>query len=92
MAEKTFKHSVVIENREKVIMTGIVDVDSFDEDAIAAQTESGAIILRGVDLHVTKLNLEAGELNVAGQIFSLTYEDSSKLGQGKSSFFGKIFK
>jgi sporulation protein YabP len=92
MAEKVFKHSVIIENREKAFITGVADVDSFDEDVITARTENGALILRGVDLHVTKLNLEAGELNVSGQIFSLVYEDAAKLAQGKNSFLGKIFK
>jgi sporulation protein YabP len=74
------------------MMTGVADVDSFDEDAITARTEDGAIILRGAGLHVTKLNLDAGELNVAGRIFSLTYDDGAKQGQNKNSFLGKIFK
>lgn len=89
---KTYKHSLVMDKREKLSMTGVTDVISFDEEMVVAETEMGIIILKGINLHVNRINLEKGELDIDGEINSLVYEDSDSFGKGGSSFFNKIFR
>lgn len=86
------RHQVIMDRRENINITGVLEVISFDEDSIVCETEMGILILRGNGLHVNKLNLDAGELEVDGEIENLGYEDSSLYSKGKSSFLGKIFK
>jgi len=88
--DKVFKHNIVMENREKVAVTGVLDVISFDEDIIVAETEMGVLIIKGENLHVNSLNLEKGEMDIDGSIFSLNYEEKGH--SERSSLFGRIFK
>ena len=88
----TSKHKVIMEKRERVMVTGVIDVMSFDEESVVTETEMGVLIIRGVSLHVNGLNLEKGELEVDGDIESLVYEEEHALSKNKSNLFGKIFK
>lgn len=87
-----FKHKVVVEQRELALLTGILDVISFDEESIIAETDLGIIILRGANLHVNRLNLDNGELDIDGEISSVIYEDTNSFSKGKASFLSKMFK
>jgi len=83
--------NLVIENREKLSITGVIDVDSFNDECVVVDTELGILIIRGNDLHISKLNLENAELDIEGDIVSCEYDDKqSKSGGG--GFFGKLFK
>ncbi len=86
------KHRVIMEQRESVAMTGILDVISFDEEMILAETDLGMIVIKGLGLHVNRLNLDNGELDIAGEVTSLAYEDTTGFARGKSSFLSKLFK
>lgn len=86
------KHSVTMDKKERVSITGVIDVLSFDEETVIADTEMGVIILKGGNLHVNRLNLDTGDLGVDGDIVSLTYEDSNIYAKGKTSFLGKLFR
>lgn len=87
---KPKSQTLLLENREKLCVTGVVDVESFNDQSIVAITDLGVLIIRGEELHINKLNLESNELIVEGDIFSLEYSDGET---GKSkSFFGKMFK
>lgn len=90
--KKDIRHTVTMEKREKISITGVLDVISFDEEMIVAETEMGALILKGINLHVNKLNLEKGDLDIDGEIYSLTYEENGSIGKDKGSLFSKIFK
>lgn len=86
------KHTVIMENRTNITMTGVIDVISFDEETIIADTELGVLILRGKNMHVSKMNLDNGNMDIDGEIVSLTYEESG-YGKGKGkTMFGNIFK
>ena len=86
----TSRHSLQIDRRERVNVSGMLDVISFDEESVIGETEMGIIIIRGVNLHVNKISLESGELSVIGDIDSVTYENS---GPAKAkSILGKLFK
>ena len=88
----TGRHHISIDRRERVLITGIVEVVSFDDETIVCETEMGALILRGNNLHVSKLSLDIGELEVDGEIDNIGYEDDMAHGRGKSSLLSKIFK
>lgn len=84
------KQTLLLENREKLCVTGVADVESFNDQMIVAITDLGILIIRGEELHINKLCLESNELIIEGDIFSLEYSDGDT---GKSkSFFGRMFK
>ena len=84
-------HCVKIEDRESIALTGVTDVLSFDEDSITADTDMGALIIKGEGLHVTRLDMEQGILNIDGNVTALEYNDSG-LGKNKGSVLSRIFK
>lgn len=82
-------HNLILEERKRLSVSGVTDVDSFDEQTVIAYTVKGEITIKGWDLHVSKLNLEQGELSVDGEISSLTYTDI----KGKATgFFSKVLR
>lgn len=88
--EKTsFPHSVVLEERECLTVSGVNDVDSFDEDMIVAFTNLGELTIKGSELHISKLDTETGELNVEGDISALIYSSDQS---DSSGFFGRLFR
>ena len=91
MAEEklTFPHSLSLEERKILTVSGVSDVDSFDEEMIVAFTDLGELTIKGSDLRISQLNTDLGELNVEGHISALIYSGD----QPKSSgFFAKLFK
>lgn len=86
------KHNIIMNDREIIKITGIIDVISFDDLMVIADTERGVLIIKGSDLHVNQLNLDSGELGVDGEINSISYENRDHYGKPASSFFSKIFK
>ena len=82
-------HSVVMEDRRNLSVTGVTDIDSFDEQTIIANTDLGELTIRGWNLHITRLNLEQTELLVEGDISSLTYTDIRPQAKG---FFAKVLR
>ncbi len=87
-----FKHSLIMNERKDLSLTGITDVISFDEDAIYAETDKGVVVVKGYNLHVNRLNLDVGELDIEGEIYNISYEDHGAGPGSKGSFFGKLFK
>ncbi len=86
------KHCVSIDEREKIMVTGVIDVLSFDEESIIMDTEQGMLILRGEHLHVGKLNLDEGEVCIDGMIESLEYSEGGQFTKAKGSLMARIFK
>ena len=85
------KHSVRIENREKIVLTGVTDVPAFNENEICAETSLGQLTIKGEGLHINKLNLDSGDLFIDGQINSVSYTEIKEPKTSKSSLFGKMF-
>lgn len=69
-------HTVSLEGRRKLILTGIREVESFDEENIVLHTSCGALIIEGQGLHIEKLSLDGGDVIVEGQVDTLAYEDA----------------
>jgi len=76
------EHRLSLEGREKLSVTGVEDVDRFDETEIVMTTGAGVLVVTGEQLHIGKLSLDGGELQVDGHIESLTYEDHRTGGGG----------
>jgi len=86
------RHRITLEHRERATITGVLDVVSFDEACIIADTEQGIVVVRGEKLHVSVLNLESGQIDLDGSIDSLTYDEPGHRAKGKSAFFTKLFR
>ena len=71
-------HHILLEGREQLTVSGVEEVESFDENTIVMLTNRGTLIVRGEELHIEKLSLDGGDLKVEGTIDSLTYEDSGR--------------
>lgn len=82
-------HNIVLEDRRHLTVTGVSDVDSFDEQTIVVFTPLGELTVKGSDLHISRLSLEMGELAVDGDIAALSYADTVKQ---QGSFWGRVFR
>ncbi|HIX89376.1 MAG TPA: sporulation protein YabP [Candidatus Agathobaculum pullicola] len=81
-------HNIILEGREKLSISGVLDVQSFDEEQVLLETVRGMVVVRGQGLHVERLQLEAGELIVEGEIGLIEYDDSV---QPRDSWFKRLF-
>ena len=82
-------HNVIMEDRHTLTVSGISDVDSFDEQTVVIFTQMGELTVRGSDLHIINLNVDSGELSLEGTVNSLTYSDEQP---GKGGFFSRVFR
>ena len=82
------KHSVTIENREKITITDVVSLDTFDEEEVCADLSEGGIIIRGHKMHIQQLDLEAGITVIMGEVTAVTYVQKKK-GKGRICKFLK---
>ena len=85
-------HKLNINERKTAMVTGVNDVLSFDAGEVLLQTEQGVLMIRGNELHVNRLTLEKGEVDIDGRIDSLTYSDTSSYSKSGESLFGRLFK
>lgn len=85
-------HKVLLSNRKTGNFSGVIDVLSFDVGEILLETEQGMLLIKGEDLHVNRLSLEQGEIDVAGRIDSLAYSEVKNYAKSAESFFGRLFK
>ena len=85
-------HNLVLKNRSILQISGITDVENFNDQTITAYTSEEGLVVTGENLHIKKLNLEQGELCITGRILGLNYTNGEKHKRGNKSFFSKIFK
>lgn len=83
------EHRILLESRHSLTVSGVEEVESFDDTTITMHTNHGMLVVQGEGLHIEKLSLDGGDLKVEGQVDSLSYEDSSQSPTGfLSRFFG----
>ncbi len=85
-------HKVTMTNRRNCTLTGVNDVLSFDIHEVLLETEQGMLMIKGDDLHVSRLTLDKGEVDVDGKIDSFTYSDVSGAGHKGESLLAKLFR
>ena len=83
--------NLVLENRNRLNISGVLDVLSFDDQIIIVETELGMLTVKGDNLRINKLSIDTSEVIVEGEIMSLAYSNKDLDKKGES-FLGKIFK
>lgn len=91
-AQQGRAHKLVITNRVSGNIMGVTDVVSFDLNEILLETTQGMLSIKGKELHVSRLTLDKGEVDIDGKIESFTYSEASDRGTQGESFFSRMFK
>ncbi len=90
MDKDIVNHSVSINSRKNIVITGVKKIDSFDEHEFLVDTNMGYMTIKGNSLEIIKLDTIEGKVSIKGVIDSLDYKENSK--SNENSFFNKLFK
>ncbi len=82
-------HNLVMENRKKLTVSAVTDVDSFDEQTIVMYTDQGQLTVRGENLHINKLSVESGDMEIEGTIIALAYSENTPV---RGGLLARIFR
>ena len=85
-------HKLVVNNRKTSLVTGVIDVLSFDLNEVLLETEQGMMMVKGTDLHVNRLTLEKGEVDLSGNIDSISYSEVHAGVKQGENLFSKLFR
>lgn len=86
------QHKMVMNNRKTCALTGVKDVIAFDVNEVILETTMGILLIKGKNLHVKRLNLDKGEVDLEGKIDSFSYTDQGSLSAKGESFFHRLWK
>lgn len=81
-------HELRLENRARLNVTGVREVESFDESAVVLHTAKGVLVIRGQSLHLQTLSIDGGQVAVDGTVDALVYEETQEQG----GFFSRLFR
>lgn len=82
--------NLILQNRKNLSISGITDVDSFDEKAICLYTQLGELTIQGKELHIDSMSVETGDMTITGDIWAIVYGDKER--KGPLSLMGKLFR
>lgn len=85
-------HRLTLSNRHRCTLSGVCDVLSFDTNEIRLETEQGMLTIGGKELHVSRLTLEQGEVDIEGTVDSFTYSDTGLSGARQESLLTRLFR
>ena len=85
-------HTLYMQNRKELHLSGVQDVRSFDEQEVVLDTEMGVLIIRGGGLHMGRFTLEKGEIDIDGMVDSFVYTDKMRRGKNGESFFARLLR
>ena len=80
-------HCLSVENRRKLSLNGVTDVSGFNENTILLQTTMGRLAIQGEQLHIGRIDLDLGLLELEGRIAELSYADESPA----ATFWQRLF-
>lgn len=83
-------HNAILENRERLLLSGVTEIDSFDDRTVCLYTQLGEMTILGKKLHMDAMSIESGEVAVTGEIHAIRYGDADK--QKPLGHFGKLFR
>ena len=92
LANSKLVQNLVLENREKLSISGVLDVLSFDDQIVILETELGLLTVKGENLRINKLSLDTAEVIVDGEIYNLGYSEKNLEKKSGGGILGKIFK
>ena len=84
--------NIILENRKKLSISGVLDVLSFDDQIVIVETDLGMLTIKGEDLRINKLSIDTTEVVIEGSINSLIYSNKTDKKSNSGSLIGKIFK
>lgn len=84
--------NLILENRQKLSISGVLDVLSFDDQVVILETELGLLTVKGENIRINKLSIDTSEVIVEGDISYLAYSDKESEKSKGNSFMSKIFK
>lgn len=82
-------HNLILEKRKKLSLSGVLEVESFEEQRVVLQTNMGQLVLQGNHLKMGSFNLQTGELSMTGELNALIYANDTA---GSESLWHRIFK
>jgi sporulation protein YabP len=82
-------NNVVMENRSRISVSGVTDVESFNEQEVIMGTVRGTLSVHGDGLHMERLSVDSGDVLITGSVDGIEYEDSEVQSGG---FFSRLFK
>lgn len=85
-------HKVEMTSRNELRVSGVSDVHSFNEEGVLLETSLGILTVGGMNLRITKLSLDQGEVAIKGDIDTLMYNDDESFSQKSKGLFSKLFK
>lgn len=88
--KRNLPQNIILEDRERMNVSGVLDVEEFCEDKILLETTLGFLEVTGADLHMNKLSVDTGELTIEGEITSMVYTEESS--QPKGSLLSRLFR
>lgn len=90
--QKAKTHKLVLTSRKTALVTGVMDVLSFDPGEVLLETELGTLMIRGEELHVSRLDLEKGEVDIDGKTDSLNYSNGGQTSKNGDTLLKKLFR
>ena len=84
--------NLLLENKEKLTISGVLDVLSFDDQIVILETELGLLTVKGENLRINKLSLDTADVIVDGEIYNLGYSEKNLEKKSGGGILGKIFK
>ncbi len=84
-------HNIIMENRKKISVSGVEDIESFNEEQIILYTCNGVLIINGNGMHISKLSIDNGETTVTGEFNALTYNDAYGK-KDKAGILARLFR
>ncbi len=88
----SFNHSITLNERKNVLISGVKKIDSFDDEEFLMETSMGYVAIKGESLEIIKLDTYQGNVSINGKINNLTYMDSLNKKDKDETIFGKLFK
>lgn len=85
-------HSITINERKSIAITGVKKIDSFDDEEFLLETNMGYIIIKGEELEIMKLDTYQGNVSIKGRLNSFSYMESGTKKDKEDSVFSKLFK
>ena len=92
MQRRNIVQNLILENREKLSISGVLDVLSFDDQIVILETELGLLTVKGENLRINKLSLDTADVIVDGEIYNMGYSDKEIEKKNSGGILGKIFK
>jgi len=88
----TYNHSITINERKNIVISGVKKIDSFDNEEFLLETNMGYIVIKGENLEIIKLDTYQGNVSIKGKINNLNYMENPNKKEKEESIFNKLFK